>query len=80
MADKFPPLVCFRTLKMDSKALPLIRNGVMKYLPSVDTLVKNHSQNEKKPCTTTRRRSHVYEKKTKKIVTVQYRIRYREMA
>ena len=25
MADKFPPLVCFSTLKIDSSALPLLK-------------------------------------------------------
>ena len=44
MADNFPPLVYLSTLHIDFNALPLIRKGLMKYLPSGDTLVKIHSQ------------------------------------
>ena len=47
MADNFPPLVCLSTLHIDCNALPLIRKGLMKYLPSGDTLVKIHSHNDK---------------------------------
>ena len=68
IADKFPPLVCFRTLKIDSKALPFILSGLIKYLPSGETLVKNHWQKDKNPFTTTRRRSQVYKKMAKKQV------------
>ena len=59
MADNFPPLVCLSTLHIDCNALPLIRKGLVKYLPSGDTLVKIHSHNDRKPLTTTRIRSQV---------------------
>ena len=59
MAEKIPPLLCFNTLKIDSSALPLILKGVMKYLPFGDTVVKNHSQNDRNSFTTTRSRSQV---------------------
>ena len=57
MADNFPPLVCLSKLHIDCNALPLILKGLMKYLPSGNTLVKIHSQNDRKPLTTTRIRS-----------------------
>ena len=43
-AEKFLPLANFRTLYMDSIALPFIRRRLMKHFPSGDTFTKYQSQ------------------------------------
>ena len=48
-ADKFLPLANFRTLYMDSIALPFIRRRLMKHFPSGDTFTKYQSQKVRKP-------------------------------
>jgi len=47
IAERFPPLLCLSTLKIDSSALPFILRGLINYLPSGDTTVKNHSKNNR---------------------------------
>ena len=48
-ADKFLPLANFRTLYMDSIALPFIRRRLMKHFLSGDTFTKYQSQKVRKP-------------------------------